>query len=116
MLGLTRVGTAPHWFSFGLFCIGVLLLGRYLIQAVRTTEPLIDVPLFRRDTFTSAWTTLALASIVFYGGLFLIPLHYQQNAGTTALIAGLLLAVQSLGAFGSRSLAPTLTTRWGTRT
>ena len=109
MLGLTRVGTAPHWFSFGLFCIGVLLLGG--IQAVRTTEPLIDVRLFRRGTFTSAWTTLALASIVFYGGLFLIPLHYQQNAGTSALIAGLLLAVQSLGAFGSRSLAPTLTTR-----
>lgn len=114
--GLTTTGSTAAWVSIVLLAVGVLLIGGYALHALRSSSPLIDVRLFTRSSFASAWSTLVIASIVFYGGLFLIPLHYQQNLAYTALAAGLLLAIQSVGAYFSRMLSNRLITLWGTRT
>ncbi|SJM68731.1 MFS transporter [Gulosibacter sp. 10] len=114
--GLTTTGSTAAWVSIVLFAGGVLLIGGYALHAHRSSSPLIDVHLFARGSFTSSWSTLVIASIVFYGGLFLIPLHYQQNLAYTALAAGLLLAIQSVGAYCSRMLSNRLVVLWGTRT
>lgn len=53
--------------------------------------------------------------MVFYGGLFLIPLYYQDNLGLPAFAAGLLLGLQGLGAYASRILANRLVAVWGVR-
>lgn len=113
--GLTNTGNGASWVSIGVLAAGVLLIAGYVIHARRTDAPLVDVRLFARGSFASAWSTLVIASIVFYGGLFLIPLHYQTNLATTALAAGLLLTIQSVGAYISRSLSNWLITCWGTR-
>lgn len=46
---------------------------------------------------------------------FSIPLHYPMNFAYAALSAGLLLAIQSVGAYISRSLSNRLVTLRGTR-
>ncbi|MCQ9388527.1 DHA2 family efflux MFS transporter permease subunit [Brevibacterium sp. 50QC2O2] len=111
--GLTTVGPQASRIGSVLLFAGALLIAGYVLHTRRVPSPLVDITLFIRRSFTSAWLTLVIASIVFYGGLFLIPLHYQQNFAYTAFAAGLLLALQSVGAYFSRMMINRLTGRWG---
>ncbi|VEH72392.1 MFS transporter [Corynebacterium segmentosum] len=113
--GFTTIGHMSSWASVILLAAGAGLIGYFVLHALRAPSPLIDVRLFTHPSFASAWATLAIASTVFYGGLFLIPLHYQSNYAYTALHAGLLLALQSVGAYFSRSASKKFIARWGTR-
>nr|WP_255717013.1 MFS transporter [Corynebacterium sp. ACRPR] len=113
--GFTTIGHMNSWTSIILLAAGAGLIGYFVLHALRAPSPLIDVRLFTHASFSSAWATLAIASTVFYGGLFLIPLHYQSSYAYTALHAGLLLALQSVGAYFSRSASEKFIARWGTR-
>ena len=113
--GFTTIGHMNSWTSIIVLAAGAGLIGYFVLHALRAPSPLIDVRLFAHPSFASAWATLAIASTVFYGGLFLIPLHYQGNYAYTALHAGLLLALQSVGAYFSRSASKKFIARWGTR-
>lgn len=79
-------------------------------------KPFIDLATFTYPSFTSTWLTLTLSSIVFYGGLFLIPLCYLDIHGYTPLGASLPLPLLGVGTYISRSLANRLIGLWGTRT
>lgn len=79
-------------------------------------KPFIDLATFTYPSFTSTWLTLTLSSIVFYGGLFLIPLCYLDIHGYTPLGASLPLPLLGVGTYTSRSLANRLIGLWGTRT
>lgn len=109
--GITNSGMGM-WACLG---IGVILIGGYALWAKHTPRPLIDTVVFTFPTFTSAWLSLTLASIVFYGGLFLIPLYYQTLYNYTPLQAGLLLALLGVGAYVGRTATNKLTAQWGTR-
>ncbi|MFF4283520.1 DHA2 family efflux MFS transporter permease subunit [Streptomyces kronopolitis] len=95
---------------------GAVLICAFALRALRASAPLMDVRLFGHTHFLGAWTALLLTSLVFYGGLLLLPLYYQQVWGCSPLQAGGILAVQGIGAAVARSLTNRLTTHIGTRT
>lgn len=68
--GFTTIGHMSSWASGILLAAGAGLIGYFVLHALRASSPLIDVRLFTHASFSSAWATLAIASTVFYGGLF----------------------------------------------
>jgi|tagenome__1003787_1003787.scaffolds.fasta_scaffold20883084_2 EmrB/QacA subfamily drug resistance transporter len=92
---------------------GVLLLVAFVLHALRTTDPLIDVRLFTNRTFAAASATLVLFAIAVFGSFLLLPLYFQTVRGETAMQAGLLLAPQGLGAMLVMPIAGQLTDRTG---
>lgn len=98
------------------FAVGVCLLAAFAFHALRTRRPpLVDLRLFKVQSFTAANISLFLAGFGSFGALLLLPLYYQQIRGGSALDAGLLLAPQGLGVLLTRSQAGKLTDKIGGR-
>ncbi|WP_371657932.1 MDR family MFS transporter [Streptomyces sp. NBC_00280] len=81
---------------------GVLLLLLFLVYSLRRRDAVLDVRLFRVRSFSMCAVLLFLAGLSLYGAILLLPLYYQQVRGESALMAGLLLAPQGLGALLTR--------------
>jgi MFS family permease len=90
----------------------VLILA-FVMHALRTEEPLIDLGLFRNRTFSVASMTMVLFSVAFFGAMLLMPLYFQVVRGESALQAGLILAPQGLGAMLTMPIAGRLVDRIG---
>jgi len=63
---------------------GAALITAFVLHALRTEEPLIDLGLFRNRTFTVASLTMVLFSIAFFGAMLLMPLYFQSVRGESA--------------------------------
>ena len=74
-----------------------MLLAAFVVHALRSDDPLIDVRLFTRRSFTGATATLFLLSASLFGSMVLIPLYVQQVLGASALAAGSALVPQFAG-------------------
>jgi EmrB/QacA subfamily drug resistance transporter len=92
---------------------GVALLVAFALHALRTTDPLIDLRLFKNRTFAAASATLVLFAIAVFGSFLLLPLYFQTVRGESAMQAGLLLAPQGFGAMLVMPIAGQLTDRTG---
>jgi EmrB/QacA subfamily drug resistance transporter len=92
---------------------GAALIVAFVVHALRTDEPLIDLGLFRNRTFSVASLTMVLFSIAFFGAMLLMPLYFQVVRGESALQAGLILAPQGLGAMLTMPVAGRLVDRIG---
>jgi EmrB/QacA subfamily drug resistance transporter len=92
---------------------GVLLIGAFVLHALRATRPLIDMRLFAERAFASAAMTTFLVATAFFGSMLLLPLFFQVARGQSALDAGLLQAPQGLGAALAMPIAGALTDRIG---
>ena len=77
--------------------IGAVLLAAFVVHALRSDDPLIDVRLFTRPSFAGATSTLFLLSASLFGSMVLIPLYVQQVLGASALAAGSALVPQFAG-------------------
>jgi hypothetical protein len=70
---------------------GVVLLGAFVVQELRSKEPMLPLNLFASTQFTAT----NVITFVVYGGiggaLFLLPIQLQQVSGYTALEAGISL-------------------------
>jgi EmrB/QacA subfamily drug resistance transporter len=95
--------------------IGVVLLGGFVVHALRTKLPLLDLRLFAVRSFAASNLLLSLSGLFIYGAMLLLPLYEQQVRGQSALAAGLLLAPQGLGMLLTRGYAGRLTDRIGAR-
>jgi EmrB/QacA subfamily drug resistance transporter len=95
---------------------GAALLAAFCVHALRTrAEPIIDLRLFRRRSFTASASLLFLFGLSLFGAMLLLPLYYQQARGQSALEAGLLLAPQGLGVMLALPIVGRLTDRIGPR-
>ncbi|WTW23998.1 MFS transporter [Streptomyces sp. NBC_00019] len=103
--GLTRDTAIPA---------GALLVVLFAAHALRSPAPLVDLRLFQDRAFAVSSTLMFLNGLALYGGMFLLPLYYQQARGESVVAAGLLLAPQGLGSLLSRATGP-LTDRVGPR-
>jgi EmrB/QacA subfamily drug resistance transporter len=92
---------------------GLVLLAAFVRHALRVSNPLIDLRLFRDRTFATASMTLVLVAISVFGSFLLLPLYYQAVRGQSALHAGLLLAPQGLGSMLAMPIAGMLADRTG---
>ena len=101
------------------FSAGVLLMLAFVWRGVRTRDPtresLLDLHLFRHRSYTIANISILLLGGVLFGSLFLLPLYYQVVRGQSALMAGLLMAPQGIGAALVMRRAGVVTDRVGAR-
>ena len=116
--GLAEVGqqgTLSAAWPLTALLIGLVLVACFVVHALRTTNPLIDVRLFaKRGLATAAATNLTLG-IALFGVALLLPLYFQIIRGRSPLDTGLLLIPQGLGAACAISLAGALTDKVGAR-
>ncbi|MGO2861295.1 MAG: MDR family MFS transporter [Brevibacterium sp.] len=118
LLGFSQTaehGSLAHPAALVPLVAGVVLLIGFILWALRTAEPLVDVRLLRIRSLASASTTLFTAGATLYAGMFLLPLFFQELQGLTVLDAGLLMIAQGLGALLVRFVSSRLISRFGGR-
>ena len=94
---------------------GVLLCAGFVWRSLRAPEPLLDMHLFRRRSFSVATVCIFLTGATLYGTMFLLPLYYQVCRGESPWLAGLLMAPQGIGAALAMRPAANLADRYGPR-
>ena len=90
---------------------GAALTCCYVAWAARRDEPALDLSLARQPGPALSMALCALASVVTWAAVFLLPVFVQSVQGRSALVAGLALAPQGLITGLSTALAP----RWLSR-
>ena len=96
---LSEVGSGASFGSpqvvIALIAGAALGLG-FVLHALRTERPLLDIRLYANRVFAGAsFTTFGLAAALF-GAMILVPLYYQQVRGESVIDTGLLNAPQGI--------------------
>lgn len=92
---------------------GATLIVLFVVHALRTPQPLLDLRLFGERAFAAAVGNNFLLIAAMFGSMLLLPLYFQIARGQTALAAGLLLAPQGIGAALTMPIAGRITDRAG---
>jgi MFS family permease len=95
--------------------IGALLLVAFVVTALRTSDPVLDVRLFRSPIFTLANVLLWSISAFLFSTLFLLPIFFQQVQGHTPLQSGEYMILQGVATAGGTALSGWLYNRAGPR-
>jgi EmrB/QacA subfamily drug resistance transporter len=106
-------GAASGWTSAATLAplvAGAVLLAGYAGWALRRDQPALDLSLARRLVPALSMALCALASVVTWAAVFLLPVFIQSVQGRSALAAGLTLLPQGLITGLSTVLAPRLLT------
>ncbi|GAB3976992.1 MDR family MFS transporter [Actinoallomurus acanthiterrae] len=113
--GLTEVATAGGVGRATVFGLGggVVLLAMFVLRALRVSDPLLDLRLYRDASFGAASLTAFSLGIALFGGVILMPLYFQLVRGESVIATGLLLAPSGLGAAVANRLSAPLTERLG---
>jgi EmrB/QacA subfamily drug resistance transporter len=91
-------GGFGHTKVFAPLAAGLAILAGYCVHALRSrVEPILNLRFLRFRGYATSSAMMFLSGVTLFGGLFLLPLYYQQARGASALQAGLLLAPQGLG-------------------
>ena len=98
---------------YGPMIVGAILIAGFVWHAFRTTNPLLDLRLFRNKTLRVAVITMTLFAIAFFGASLLYPQYFIVVRGESTLIAGLLLAPQGIGAMLTMPIAGKMTDKMG---
>ncbi|MGZ3581963.1 MAG: MFS transporter [Ktedonobacterales bacterium] len=94
---------------------GSILLVAYSIWALRRRHPAVDLKLLRHSQSALAVMLSALAGIVMFAMLVLLPIYMQNLQGFSALTAGLALLPQGLVTGLGTVLGGIVAPRWGAR-
>ncbi|MAU19789.1 MAG: MFS transporter [Martelella sp.] len=116
LYGAAEIGSS----TIGMLSLAILVLGTgltsaFVVHAIRTPDPLIDVALLARSGFAAPVVTAGLTGAAMYGGLLLLPIYLQRSLGQTSTEAGLMLMAMGLGSACMLPAAGTLTDRHGPR-
>ena len=107
-------GAASGWDSaatLAALVAGGALFACYIVWAMRRDQPALDLSLARQPVPALSMALCALASVVTWAALFLLPVFVQSVQGRSALAAGLAMAPQGLITGLSTALAPRLLAR-----
>jgi EmrB/QacA subfamily drug resistance transporter len=114
--GLAEVG-ATGGFGFVRVILPIIaglgLITIFVLHALRIKNPLLDVRLYRRATFSSASFAMFCLGAALFGGMILLPLYWQEIRHFSVVDTGLLTAPQGLGAAMAMPIAGKLTDRYG---
>jgi EmrB/QacA subfamily drug resistance transporter len=128
--GLLMMATGLPLLTYGLAEIGVtgsftatkvlipivasiVLITAFVLHALHVPNPLLNLRLYRRPTFSSASFAMFCLGAALFGGMILLPLYWQGIRHESVLDTGLLTAPQGLGMALVMPLAGRLTDRWG---
>jgi MFS family permease len=94
---------------------GAALAACYAVWAARTDQPALDLSLARQRVPALSMGLCALASVVTWAAIFLLPVFVQSVQGRSALAAGLAMLPQGVITGVSAVLGPRLLTRFTVR-
>jgi EmrB/QacA subfamily drug resistance transporter len=92
---------------------GLVLIALFATHALRVPNPLLNLRLYRRPTFSSASFAMFCLGAALFGGMILLPLYWQGVRHESVVDTGLLTAPQGLGMALVMPLAGKLTDRYG---
>jgi MFS family permease len=93
--------------------LGLALIAAFAVHALRIKNPLLDLRLYRRPTFSSASFAMFCLGAALFGGMILLPLYWQGIRHESVVDTGLLTAPQGLGMALIMPLAGKLSDRLG---
>ena len=96
-----------------LLVASAVLMGTFVLRQLRTSEPLLQLSLFRDHTFSWAMALSFVVVTAMFGTMLLLPLYLQEVHGYDAIETGLLLLPQAAMAAVSMPLGGYLTDRLG---
>jgi EmrB/QacA subfamily drug resistance transporter len=114
--GLAEIGITGGFTSVKVILpvvLGIGLVAYFVRHALRVPNPLLDMRLYRRPTFSSASFAMFCLGAALFGGMILLPLYWQDVRFESVVNTGLLTAPQGLGAALAMPIAGKLTDRWG---
>jgi EmrB/QacA subfamily drug resistance transporter len=92
---------------------GLALIASFVRHALRRSNPLLDLRLFGRRSVSAAGATTFLFAMGMFGVMLLLPLYHQSVRGQSALMTGVFLLPQGLGAALTMPFAGKLTDQIG---
>lgn len=95
--------------------VGVVSLIIFTFVELRTSQPLLDLQLFRIPSFALANLTGLVGTIALFGAEFLLPLYLQILRGETAFSTGLILLPLAIASAFSTVIGGRLVDRIGPR-
>lgn len=75
----------------GCLLVGILCIIAFCWRQLTSTNPLMNLQVFKSRVFTMTTIILILITIVMYADIILLPIYLQENMGYTVLQTGLLL-------------------------
>ncbi|MFT4257724.1 MAG: MFS transporter [Pseudoxanthomonas sp.] len=117
MFGFSTMGRhlLPLWLSVATLAAGIGLLAVYPWHAQRVQAPLLDLKLFRYNTFRAG----VIGGFLFRTGIgatpFLLPLMLQLGFGLSPLQSGSLTFISTVGAMFTKTIAAWVIRQWGFR-
>lgn len=120
MLLLFGLNQGHSWGWKSASILGILLLSlcslfTFIIIEARKANPMLDISLFKRRTFSASTLSAIINYIALFSILFLLPFYLLQGRGLTPSQAGLLLSTQPLIMAVVAPISGTLSDRIGTR-
>ncbi|MGA8117304.1 MAG: DHA2 family efflux MFS transporter permease subunit [Actinocatenispora sp.] len=110
---ITVPGNSHVGMTAALIVIAVVLIAIFIAHALRSSNPLLELRLFKNKAFASAAITSLSLGAVLYGTLALLPQYFEQARGESALNAGLMVATQAIGALVATPISGWLCDRFG---
>ncbi|GAB2469338.1 MDR family MFS transporter [Xylanimonas ulmi] len=98
--GLSEIGNSGHATSAKVLVplvSGALLLASFIVVSLRRAKPLLDLRLFKDQTYSAASLTNFFMGALSLGAVILMPLYFQTVRGEDAVATGLLLIPQGVG-------------------
>jgi EmrB/QacA subfamily drug resistance transporter len=92
---------------------GLALIAYFVRHALRHRNPLLDLRLFQRRSVAASGATTFLFAMGMFGVMLLLPLYHQTVRGQSALMTGVYLLPQGLGAALTMPFAGKLTDQIG---
>ena len=114
--GLAEIGETGGFSSTKVYVPvlgGLALVGLFVRHALRASQPLLQLRLYRRGTFSSASIAMFCLGAALFGSMILLPLYWQQVRHESVVDTGLLTAPLGLGMAVIMPLAGRLTDRFG---
>ena len=114
--GLAEIGSTGSFTATKVVApivLGLALVGAFVLHALRVPQPLLDLRLYRRPTFSSASFAMFCLGAALFGGMILLPLYWQEVRHESVVVTGLLTAPQGLGMALVMPLAGKFTDRYG---
>lgn len=95
--------------------LAMVLLTSFVVRCLRSTEPFLDIRLFKRKPFTAGVIAALLTMFAMAAVLYLVAQWLQLVKGMTPLESGIRLLPLAGGAIVSTTIAPHLASRLGAR-
>ena len=96
-------------------CIGLSLTVAFVVHALRTETPLLDLRLLKNRGMAVATSVLFLFGSGLFGAIFLVPLYYQVARGQSPLRAAVLMITGGVGGMVGMPIAGRIMDRYGAR-